>query len=279
MEQQITDLEDALAITGAQDPETLQQLAVAYPYFAPVQFLLLKKLDPSTEAYRRQYQKALLYYHDPLQLEFLLHREKFETELPKLVEQWKEEGERERERESERERGEAAAYAAPVEIVDTPAFAPNEDEAIAQEITEEPAPVEMAVTTTEQPAAITETAQEPLAFEPFHTVDYFASQGIKLGAADTGSDKLGRQLKSFTDWLKTMKRLPEPESAPGQSEQKVERLAVHSVETSDVVTESMAEVWLKQGNKEKAIEVYRKLSLLNPSKMAYFAAKIQNLNE
>jgi hypothetical protein len=41
----------------------------------------------------------------------------------------------------------------------------------------------------------------------------------------------------------------------------------------------MAEVWLKQGNKEKAADVYRKLSLRNPSKSAYFAAKIESLNK
>jgi hypothetical protein len=40
----------------------------------------------------------------------------------------------------------------------------------------------------------------------------------------------------------------------------------------------MAEVWMRQGNKEKAIEIYNKLSLLNPSKKAYFAAKINSLN-
>jgi hypothetical protein len=37
----------------------------------------------------------------------------------------------------------------------------------------------------------------------------------------------------------------------------------------------MAEVLLKQGKKESAIEVYNKLSLLNPSKTPYFAAKIE----
>jgi hypothetical protein len=39
----------------------------------------------------------------------------------------------------------------------------------------------------------------------------------------------------------------------------------------------MAEVWERQGNREKAMEVYNKLSLLNPSKRAYFAAKIDSL--
>jgi hypothetical protein len=40
----------------------------------------------------------------------------------------------------------------------------------------------------------------------------------------------------------------------------------------------MAEVWAKQGAREKAIETYNKLSLLIPSKKAYFDRKIENLS-
>jgi hypothetical protein len=121
---------------------------------------------------------------------------------------------------------------------------------------------------------------EPLAFEPFHTVDYFASQGIKLSQEELPKDKFGKQLKSFTEWLKTMKRLPATQVAAGvdaQIEQKVEHMAEDSIHDPHVVTEAMAEVWIKQGNLGKALEVYQKLSLTNPSKTAYFAAKIEQL--
>jgi hypothetical protein len=121
---------------------------------------------------------------------------------------------------------------------------------------------------------------EELAFEPFHTVDYFASQGIKVSQDGLPNDRLGKQLKSFTDWLKTMKRLPAAQ-INGQvemiAEKKVENMASRSVSESSVITEAMAEVWAKQGNKEKAVETYNKLSLLNPAKKAFFAAKIENL--
>ncbi|WP_162944949.1 hypothetical protein [Flavisolibacter nicotianae] len=122
---------------------------------------------------------------------------------------------------------------------------------------------------------------EALTFEPYHAVDYFASQGIKIMTDELPKDRLGKQMRSFTEWLKTMKRLPATEMAKrpeSTAEKNVETMASHSVEQSDVVTEAMAEVWAKQGATEKAREIYNKLSLLNPSKKAYFAAKIENLS-
>ena len=89
-------------------------------------------------------------------------------------------------------------------------------------------------------------------------------------------------LQSFTDWLKTMKRLPVTEVTKNidkGSEHKVEVLAEHSIEDREVVTEAMAEVWEKQKNYQKAIAIYNKLSLLDPSKSAYFAAKIEDLKK
>ncbi|MDQ6610723.1 MAG: hypothetical protein M3Y85_12970 [Bacteroidota bacterium] len=119
-----------------------------------------------------------------------------------------------------------------------------------------------------------------LSFEPYHAVDYFASQGIKISQDELAKDTLGKQLKSFTDWLKTMKRLPSvtaTDLSESPAEKKVETMAWHSLLETSVVTEAMAEVWAKQGAWEKAIETYNKLSLLNPSKKAFFATKIENL--
>jgi hypothetical protein len=79
-----------------------------------------------------------------------------------------------------------------------------------------------------------------------------------------------------------MKRLPVSEVGKNIStdlEKKVEQLAEHSLDAKEVMTEAMAEVWVKQGNTEKATEIYRKLSLLDPSKSVYFAAKIDELKK
>ncbi|HEY0680657.1 MAG TPA: hypothetical protein VGD17_20395 [Chitinophagaceae bacterium] len=120
----------------------------------------------------------------------------------------------------------------------------------------------------------------PLAFDAYYTIDYFASQGIKAPAEVQPGDKLGKQLKSFTEWLKTMKRLPQAqtESQTDEREQQtIRQFADGSLVQKEVVTETMAEVLVKQDKKEEAIAIYEKLSLLDPSKSGYFAAKIENL--
>ena len=75
-----------------------------------------------------------------------------------------------------------------------------------------------------------------------------------------------------------MKRLPGSQASQVMHvDNKVEQLAEKSNTDADVITETMAEVFLEQGRKARAIEIYHKLSLLNPTKSAYFAAKIEHL--
>lgn len=260
--------------------EEIQSFTKQYPYFAPAQFLLLKRLNSSSEEYKSQYQKALLFHHDPLSFDQLINEQ---TEEDVFGAQ------------------QSVAFHQPADKVIPEVITPDisagvEPEppvvhAVEQENQEETSEIEKpvpAVTAAELKGDLTPlnvVAQSPvseLTFEPFHTVDYFASQGIKLSQEETPKDQLGKQLKSFTEWLKTMKRLPTVDlnkSVDKVAERKVEHLAEDSVQNSEVVTEAMAEVWVHQGNHQKAIEIYNKLSLLNPSKRAYFASKIDSLKK
>ena len=121
--------------------------------------------------------------------------------------------------------------------------------------------------------------KEEMLFEPLSATDYFASQGIKLSEDVQTGDKLGKQLKSFTEWLKTMKKV-HGHKLPDGSEQvdlAVQKLAEKSNQEDIILTESMAEAYVLQGKNAKARDIYEKLSLLNPSKNVYFAAKIESL--
>ncbi|MFN2457564.1 MAG: hypothetical protein ABR502_05130 [Chitinophagaceae bacterium] len=251
--------------------EEIKNIIHQYPYFSPAYYALLKKIAPGSEEYNRYYQTAILYHHNPLEFDLFIHSEKFETSY------------------KPQKTGENLL---PVSIVGT--------ETVPQTNEQEPfaavnASVESNQIIDEESAAINtdnkafdnieqkrnEQTSE-LAFEPFHTVDYFASQGIKLSQQEAADDRMGKQLKSFTEWLKSMKRLPAAELAKKidvTTEKKVENLAEHSINDQDIVTEAMAEVWIKQGNTQKAKEVYEKLGLLNPVKRSYFAAKIEQIKD
>lgn len=177
--------------------------------------------------------------------------------------------------------------AEPIPVEEPVAFAAAEEPVVETAVPEEP---EVAEPVAEQPnpfgytpaskeLKISVDLGEPI-FESYHTIDYFASQGIKLMAEDL-KDKMGKQLKSFTDWLRSMKRvsghIESSTSIDEVTHQSIQRIAEHSVEEKEVVTEAMAEVWAKQGNAKKAIRIYEKLSLLNPGKSTYFATRIEQL--
>ncbi len=127
---------------------------------------------------------------------------------------------------------------------------------------------------------VTDADQLGLPKDPMHTIDYFASQGIKIDLSQIPQDKLTTHLRRFTDWLKYMKsENPNPVDLGTRKdlEEAVELIAHSSNESKEVLTESMADVLQKQGQIDKAIQLYIKLSFLNPEKSAYFAAKIQHL--
>ena len=241
--------------------QELQQFADRNPYFGAAQLLLTKKLQiENADQYNEQLQKTFLFFHNPLWVEQLLN----ETGNVTITK----------------------AEPADADKIIIPGVVAGEnpttgeitpDSEIPNSDSEEPA-IEIPPLKTE-PA---ELAQSELVIEPYYTVDYFASQGIKFKEEEKPKDKLGQQLKSFTDWLKTMKRLPVSEitiTPESKTEEKVEQMAAHSLQGREVLTEAMAEVWEKQGNAEKAIEIYSKLSLLDPSKSVYFAAKIEDLKK
>ena len=250
--------------------EELRQLTNRYPFFGPAQFLFVKKMQEDGDwQLKEQIQKTSLYFQNPLWFDHLL-KTNFMDPANVAIQQ-------------------EALVPEPAAEMEIPF---THEEVVDQTmITRQPAITEQERKDEEhQPELIIEMPKfrfEPvdvskaeLTFEPYHTVDYFASQGIQPKLEEKPKDQFSRQLKSFTEWLKVMKRLPVAEIAAAVSvvdEKKVEKMAELSINDREVVTEAMAEVWEKQGNKAKATEIYQKLSLLNPDKSSYFAAKIEQL--
>jgi hypothetical protein len=265
----------------------LKQLANTYPYFGAAQLLLAKKLQAeNSEEYTAQVEKTSLFFNNPFWLDQLLN-EKGDVRIERKAQvEIEDEVKKENEIESEtkfemEERSEGTTI--PEEVK---AIQPGEIKVLTTTV-EEPAKI-IKEEQKETQAVLSATKDEPfkantaLLFEPYHTVDYFASQGIRFKEEEKPADKLGQQLKSFTEWLKTLKRLPVSEivkSSEPVAEKKVEQMAEASLAEREVITETMAEVWKKQGNTEKAIEIYNKLSLLEPAKSVYFAAKIEELRK
>ncbi len=158
-------------------------------------------------------------------------------------------------------------------------FKENNQDSKKETLTEDEQQDENIKKTLSDVAAQQNTDEDVIAFEPLHTTDYFASQGIKITEEPVANDKLGNQMKSFTEWLKSMKKLHTENLPAGdeQTDKNIQRLADHSNADAAIVTEAMAEVLIKQNKTSQAIEVYRKLSLQNPPKSDYFAAKIASL--
>ena len=256
--------------------EELQQLTSQYPFSAPVQFLLAKKLkEISSDPLNKHIQKASLYFQNPLWFDYLLNDTSIQHYSPQKQEEAFSQLAVEMEMPATHEEVVDQTKVEKVEdIITEPA-----DDTRSDEQQEENQP-ELSVELPKFKFEPIDPSKAEITFEPYHTIDYFASQGIQAKEEEKPKDLLSRQLKSFTEWLKVMKRFPVTEIAAAVSatdEKKVEKMAETSINDREVVTEAMAEVWEKQGNKAKATEIYQKLSLLNPAKSSYFAAKIEQL--
>jgi len=296
-------------ISDSDNKAFFTQIAEAHPYFSVAQFYLLLQTDKESSNYSKQAAKTSLLFNNPFWLQFQLGdtlldntnediaslpnitiSEKIElvnaipieqkNDFPEIIQVEKQEAEITPEIELKN-------IDQNLEIINTPEPTSHFNEGIT--------PLENDIEQEDDSLSdqrispfnfkfnlnTSEVTEDKITFEPLHTSDYFASLGIKLSGKILHSDKLGKQMKSFTEWLKEMKKL-QPDQLPLQSEQAdltIQKLAEASNLGGEVETEAMAEVLIQQGKKQKALNVYKKLSLLDPSKSAYFAAKIDQLKD
>ncbi|HEX6915710.1 MAG TPA: hypothetical protein VF145_10740 [Chitinophagaceae bacterium] len=274
----------------------LQKITEAFPYFATGHLLLSKKLkSEGHKAFESQVQRTAVHFHNPFWLHYLLEEKEPEVQVPRpadedtkpllhdvIIEEMQ-----------QHEQPAPDQHFSPLEKEEAPVIivAEQEEEQYAATTTEEV--MQQAENEERQKEVIASVLEEQLAefrkpvtgealkieAEPYHTVDYFASQGIRVDLTQP-QDKLGNQLRKFTDWLKQMKTVQpgaEETATDPEVENMIQGIAKTSNETKEIVTETMAEVLVKQGKSDKAVQLYIKLSFLYPEKSAYFAAKIEHL--
>ena len=84
-------------------------------------------------------------------------------------------------------------------------------------------------------------------------------------------------LDLINTFLKRQPRLTRPAMLPPAAETQAD-LSVRSTRTeADLASESLARILVRQGKTERAIEIYRRLMVKQPEKLAYFASQIQQL--
>jgi hypothetical protein len=247
------------------DAVSFDELSSQFPWYATA--WLGKCLQEGVSA--ESLEKLALTVHDPLRLKTLLTPAVYPQALmEKVVEP-----------ELPIEKEEEPEAAVPTEVrEEITATQPAENAGMVQ------AALEAVETISEEKPALIASpetasdAEDELLFQPYYTVDYFASQGIKVDAMLQPTNRFDRQLMSFTQWLKTMKRIQhQGEAKP--NDPAVDAQADASVATKEVVTEAMAEVLEKQGKHAQAIDLYTKLTLLHPEKSVFFAAQIEKLKQ
>lgn len=260
---------------------SLQQMADEYPYFAPAQFFLASKLRAEKNNFAQaQSQKANLYFTNPWWLLFQLQHGVKNNAVQATA------------------TSPTFDHVPTVEAVKELMRKIDHADEVKNEA-EEPLPdgaeTDNSFETSESDNKIAGLLSGQLAEfkkpleadalldietekQRLHTIDYFASQGIKIDLSSIPQDKLTKHLLKFTDWLKQIKNVNPAELAHNlEMEKAVAETAKTSNETREILTETMAEVLIKQGQVDKAIQLLIKLSFLNPEKSSYFAAKIEQL--
>ncbi len=154
--------------------------------------------------------------------------------------------------------------------------------------------------------------EEEALITPMVSVDYFLLKGEKVPdelpaeinslktETETEAEKALMVMMSFSDWLlhfknsgerqqeetrdqKALKSMWQKEKLAAAMEEENEeipenvfKMAVDSITPEEgMASETLADIYIRQGKYDHAIDMYKKLSLLNPQKNTYFARKIE----
>lgn len=102
----------------------------------------------------------------------------------------------------------------------------------------------------------------------------------KKETKDVTDKRKKEQLDIITQFIEKEPELSRKNKADSKDQEKVEQADLSEKSTSlndDLISENLAKILIKQGKKEKAIDIYKKLIWKFPQKKAYFATQIENL--
>ncbi|MET4073015.1 hypothetical protein [Hymenobacter sp. UYCo722] len=131
----------------------------------------------------------------------------------------------------------------------------------------------------ESSTALVAAAQPPASALP-PTGTFFEPDPLLLGHWAThrpAAPELPSTVDLINNFLKRQPRLTRPAMLPPAATHQAD-LSVRSTRAEpDLVSENLARIFVRQGKTARAIEIYEKLMVKQPEKMAYFALQIQSL--
>lgn len=108
----------------------------------------------------------------------------------------------------------------------------------------------------------------------------YVSERKSILDEEAAQDRTTRQSRLIDDFLKEPVERIAPSPARPISQTEARLIEEKSVsENDDILTETLAAIYLKQGKTEKAVNIFKKLSLKYPEKSAYFASRIAEIQK
>lgn len=275
----------------------LQSIVDRYPYFQPAQMLLCKWMHHQQDLqYNGQLRLTAAQALDREQLYNLIYKQELRNRIAEIEESIEEEdivNQTQEVETLEAENDEKSSVHIPIPItkigkptkrteeelddlemeilkhaiVTTPVFTPEEIEKTKQEAEANPK-TKIRLTTNEKPEESDEPVTDKLKFSAWlHKLDQ--EKEIKQLPDEP-------QLSNNDLIDRFISKDPQITKAEFFNPSNMAKLSL--VEHDDFVTETLAKVYLKQGNKQKAKNIYKKLMLKYPEKKNYFAAQIEQID-